>query len=44
MKIKEEIIMKFPSNDYDIPEPGDIIDKLLHIIVIDVKHEIPFSQ
>lgn len=32
MKIKEDIIMEFPSNDYDIPEPGDLIYKLLHII------------
>lgn len=35
MKIKEEIIMEFPSNDYDIPEPGDIINKLFHIIFIE---------
>lgn len=33
MKIKEDIIMEFPSNDYDIPEPGDLIYKLLHIIL-----------
>lgn len=33
MKIKEDIIMEFPSNDYDIPEPGDLTYKLLHIIL-----------
>lgn len=31
MKTKEEIIVEFPVNDYDIPQPGKILQYMLKV-------------